>query len=195
MDGFEAVRTLREGEKSTGKHQPVVAMTALAMAGDRARCMAAGMDGYLSKPIRPQELDEILDAYLAPMGEISTRSDPTPIPNNSIEVIALLDRIDDDRALLAELVGIFRKEYPDNLKAAQSAIDRRLPAELERVGHLLKGTLGVLSATDAAALAAELEAIGRSADLSDAQTALDRLVLELDNVMQALEALCPAVAQ
>ena len=195
MDGFEAVRALREKEKSTGKHQPVIAMTALAMADDREHCMAAGMDGHLSKPIRPQELDEILDEFLAPKEELLTRSDPAPIPNNSIDVIPLLDLIDDDRALLAELVEIFRKEYPHNLQAAQRAIDLQKPADLERVAHALKGALGNFSAIDASALAAELEAIGRSADLSEAQKALDRLVLELGNVMRALETLCPVVAQ
>jgi CheY-like chemotaxis protein len=195
MDGFEAVRILREKEKSTGKHQPVIAMTALAMAGDRERCMAAGMDGYITKPIRTQELDEILDTFLAPKEELSTRSDPAPIPNNSVEVISLLDRIDDDRAFLAKLVEIFRQEYPNSLQDAQRAIDQQKPADLERVGHAFKGMLGNLSATDASALAAELEAIGRSGDLSEAQTALDHLVVELGNVVRALEALCPVVAQ
>ena len=157
--------------------------------------MAIGMDGYLSKPIRPQELDETLYKFLAPKKELSTRSDPAPIPNNSIDVIPLLDLIDDDRALLAELVELFRKQYPDNLQAAQRAIDLQKPADLERVGHALKGALGNFSAIDASALAAKLEAIGRSADLSEAQTVLDRLVLEVDNVMRALETLCPVVAQ
>jgi two-component system sensor histidine kinase/response regulator len=63
MDGIEATLAIREKEKSTGLHQPVIAMTALAMTGDRDRCLAAGMDGYLSKPIQLQRLDEVLDAY------------------------------------------------------------------------------------------------------------------------------------
>jgi len=195
LDGFEAVRILREKEKSTGKHQPVVAMTALAMVGDRERCIAAGMDGYISKPIRPQELDETLNIFLAQNDERPTRSDSTPISNNSINVMQLLDRIGNDHALLAELVEIFRKEYPDSLQAAQRAIDLQQPADLQRVGHKLRGALANLSATNASALAAELEAFGRSTDISAAQTILDRLALELDNVLRALEALCPVVAQ
>jgi two-component system, sensor histidine kinase and response regulator len=63
MDGIEATIALREQEKSTGLHQPVIAMTALAMKGDRERCLAAGMDGYLSKPIDLQQLDDVLAAY------------------------------------------------------------------------------------------------------------------------------------
>ena len=60
MDGFEATMAIREKEKSTGLHQPIIAMTAMAMTGDRERCLAAGMDGYLSKPIGLQQLDEVL---------------------------------------------------------------------------------------------------------------------------------------
>jgi two-component system sensor histidine kinase/response regulator len=65
MDGFEAVTALREKEKRSGLHQPVIALTAHAMKGDQERCLVAGMDGYLSKPIKVQELDEILRRYVA----------------------------------------------------------------------------------------------------------------------------------
>jgi PAS domain S-box-containing protein len=65
MDGFEATSAIREREKHTGAHIPIIALTAHAMKGDMERCLAAGMDGYLSKPIRPQDLDEILETYLA----------------------------------------------------------------------------------------------------------------------------------
>jgi len=65
IDGIEATRAIREKERTNGNHQPVIALTAHAMKGDQERCLNAGMDGYLSKPIRPQELDEILDKYVA----------------------------------------------------------------------------------------------------------------------------------
>jgi signal transduction histidine kinase/CheY-like chemotaxis protein len=65
MDGIEATVAIREKEKSTGVHLPIIALTAHAMKGDREQCLTAGMDGYLTKPIRPQELDEILEGYLA----------------------------------------------------------------------------------------------------------------------------------
>jgi two-component system, sensor histidine kinase and response regulator len=65
MDGFEATAIIRRREATTGKHQPIIALTAHVMKGDEERCLAAGMDGYLAKPIRPQELDAILEKYLA----------------------------------------------------------------------------------------------------------------------------------
>jgi len=191
MDGFEATSQLRLKEQNTGKHQPVVAMTALAMNGDRERCMAAGMDGYLSKPIRPQELDELLDSYVI-RREVSVHViASTAVAEESIDVSQLLDRIDDDRALLGELVTLFRADYPNHLHAAQLAIDNSVSQDLERAAHTMKGALGNLSAKQGSALALELEVMGRTQDLSRAQNTLDRLRGEIDNVIRALESLCP----
>jgi two-component system, sensor histidine kinase and response regulator len=76
MDGLEATAAIREKEKSNGRHQPVVALTAHAMKGDREKCMAGGMDGYLSKPIRPQELDQLLEIYVARRMEARSVAEP-----------------------------------------------------------------------------------------------------------------------
>src|SRR5277367_948263 len=76
MDGLEATAVIREREKSSGLHQPVVALTAHAMKGDREKCMAGGMDGYLSKPIRPQELDQLLEIYVARRMEARSVTEP-----------------------------------------------------------------------------------------------------------------------
>jgi two-component system sensor histidine kinase/response regulator len=78
MDGFEATAAIREKEKGHGKHLPIVALTAHAMKGDSEKCLAAGMDGYLAKPIRPQELDEILKEYLARPMEAASAPEGVP---------------------------------------------------------------------------------------------------------------------
>jgi len=79
MDGYEATAAIRDAEKNSQRHQQVIALTAHAMKGDRERCLTAGMDGYLSKPIRPQELDEILEEQI-------TRREETP---NAMEITEL----------------------------------------------------------------------------------------------------------
>jgi len=195
MGGLEATRILRQLEKTNGKHQPVVAMTALAMNGDKERCIEAGMDGYLSKPIRPQELDDILDRHVALKNAGPAQDKSVPAANNSIDVSQLLDRLDGDRALLAELVDLFRAEFPANLTAAQQAIHQQDANGLRSAAHALKGALANLSVIEASALASELEAIGKSLDLTRAQATLDRLAQETNNGMRALEALCPAQSQ
>jgi CheY-like chemotaxis protein len=66
LDGLEACRRIRAGERQTGGHLPIVAMTAHVMSGDRERCLEVGMDGYLSKPIQPRELERVLEAVCTP---------------------------------------------------------------------------------------------------------------------------------
>jgi signal transduction histidine kinase/DNA-binding response OmpR family regulator len=195
MDGFQTTRTLRDREKSTGLHQPVVAMTALAMSGDRERCLAAGMDGYIPKPISPPELDEVLDAYVQRKSELMKKAESVSPPNTSVDASRLLERIDHDRAFLAELIQVFRQEYPENLEAAKAAIDKSDAVGLEHSAHKMNGKLSNLSATCASSLAADLESIGRSQDLANAQSILNQLAAELPNVERALEALCPMAAR
>ena len=112
MDGFEATAAIRDRGKITGGHLPIVAMTAHAMVGDRERCLEAGMDGYVAKPIQPSELFETIESLV---GGESGRSQvaPTPAPGNDvIDEAALLSRVQGDAQLLKELITLFRGEYP-----------------------------------------------------------------------------------
>jgi len=190
MDGLEATSLLRQKEKSTGNHQQVVAMTALVMKGDRERCMEAGMDGYISKPIRPQELDEVLDKYIGGDGgqlyveETGTASD-TPVRREE-----LLERIDGDRSFLVELIDLFRGDYPGQLRTARAAIASGDAAALQKVGHAMKGALANLAAPNASGLAAELELMGKSGDIVLAGSRVKVLEEELVRVIETLEGLC-----
>jgi len=187
MDGLEATRLLREKEKSSGQHQAVVAMTALVMKGDRERCMAAGMDGYLSKPIRQQELDDVLDTYLALDRPSLFLSKPDDLPETSVCVEELLERIDGDRGFLSELLVLFLGDYPAQIQSAREAMAINDAVELQRVGHALKGALGNLAAPIASGIAGELESMGRSGNISLAGARVDELEKELKRVIQTLE--------
>jgi two-component system sensor histidine kinase/response regulator len=164
-------------------------MTASAMMGDRERCLAAGMDGYLSKPINAKELDAILDRSVEgrhnPM-VATPKDDSSTTPVNFPE---LLQRFDGDRILLAELLTIFREDYPGQIRNAQQAIAQQNAAEVERWGHSLKGALGNLSAVRASALAGEFEAMGRSGNLALAGSKLAQVEDELQRVMEAFDSL------
>jgi two-component system, sensor histidine kinase and response regulator len=195
MDGLEATRLLREKEKSSGQHQAVVAMTALVMKGDRERCMTAGMDGYLSKPIRQQELDDVLDTYLALDRPNPFLSKPDDLPETSVCVEELLERIDGDRGFLSELLVLFLGDYPGQIQSARQAIANNDAAELQRVGHALKGALGNLAAPIASGIAGELESMGRSGNISLAGARIDELEEELKRVIETLEEMSLEVAK
>jgi two-component system, sensor histidine kinase and response regulator len=189
MGGLEATQVLRDQEKLTGRHQAVIAMTALVMKGDRERCLAAGMDGYLSKPIRPEQLDEVLN-HLQTVDPNRTQElgpfDPT---NSAIAAGELLDRIDGDREFLAELVALFRADCPSQILSARRAVERNDAAELQKVGHALKGALGNLAATTASRMANELESMGKTGNMAAARTKVGQLEEELILVLEALESL------
>jgi two-component system, sensor histidine kinase and response regulator len=190
MDGLQATMAIREQEKVTGAHQPIIAMTALAMKGDEERCIAAGTDGYLSKPISPEQLDGALESYVHRRSDdirLKTNSNHSPVP--IVNAAELLQRIDGDRSLLAELVEILRKDYPGQLCGARESIARGDAQGLERVGHALKGALDNLSATGASSFAAELESMGRCGNLALAGPKLMALENEMYQVIETLDEL------
>jgi two-component system sensor histidine kinase/response regulator len=190
MDGLEATVLLREQERLTGHHQPVIAMTALVMKGDRERCTAAGMDGYLSKPIRPQELDEMLERYIARGHEETVVAAPERPLQSHVATEELLERIDGDRVFLAELLELFRSDCPELMHNAEAAIMTGNAASLQRTGHALKGALSNLSANTAAELAGFLEIMGGDGDFRQASVTLNELAQELTLVLDTLEGLC-----
>jgi two-component system sensor histidine kinase/response regulator len=194
-DGLTATAELRKRELGTGLHTPVVAMTALAMKGDKERCLEAGMDGYISKPVRPPELDSVLEGY------ISLRNNATPEPKKAAEVDAcvneeeLLQRVDGDRAFLAEIAEIFRGDYPKQIRILQESIQAGDSERTRHTAHALKGALSNLSAERATALATSLEGTGGAGNPSDAPRLLAELEKELYRVDRRLQVICPELVQ
>lgn len=198
MDGIETTVALREREKESGVHQPVIALTALVIKGDKERCLEAGMDGYISKPIRQQELDEILDSYMAKLKPSTTATIPqtdTRSPTSSIDQTELLERIGGDHAFLSELVEVFKVDYPRQLSFARRALDTGDVKGVERAGHALKGTLANLAASGPSDTAAAIEKMGASGDLSQTDRVLTQLEHELVDVLASLQSLCQEAAK
>ena len=154
MDGFEATAEIRRREAASGKHLPIVAMTAHAMKGDRERCLAAGMDAYISKPIQFDELIEVTESLVSGgSGE-----------SNPWDIEVALSRVGGDYPLLADLANIFCEQVPKLLGAVQKAYAERNLLDLKRGTHSLRSALATFAAEEATAAAAKLEAFSRISD-------------------------------
>jgi CheY-like chemotaxis protein len=161
MDGFEATASIRAREATTGAHTPIVAMTAHALKGDRERCLAAGMDAYIAKPLRPQELFDVLADVVGAAGDgEGPPLEPEAAPAG-FDMAAALERVDGDHELMRELAGLFLDECPRRLAEIRDAIDRKDGPGLQRAAHYLKGSVGNFGARHAAEAAGRLEQVGR----------------------------------
>jgi len=156
MDGFEATLRIRERERTTGDHLPIIAMTAHAMKGDRERCLEEGMDGYISKPLRPSELFEAVES-LASVGRKGTKPAVAAAPPFDEELA--LKSVGGDRELLCEIIEAFLEECPRITTALAAAIERRDTSATHRAAHTLKGDLFTLGASEASSVAQQMEAL------------------------------------
>jgi CheY-like chemotaxis protein len=195
LGGIEATIMLREKEKLTGGHQFIVAMTALVMKNDRERCLAAGMDGYLAKPIRPQELDAVLDGCMAKRSNSPKEVSRREISDHSVNAEELLERLDGDRVFLAELTDLFRADYPRQITLIREAIQQNDAPGVKQASHALKGALSNLAASQARVMAANLECLGASGSLEPATSVLADLEKEISRAVESLDALCEETIQ
>jgi CheY-like chemotaxis protein len=191
MDGFEATALIRAREKTTGRRLPIVAMTAHAMKGDRERCLGAGMDGYISKPVHSKELFETI-ANLAPP---TAREEP-PYPDREPEGAffdreAALVRLNHDPDLLQEMAKTFLDDAPQMLQDVRAAVIAADAPKLRRCAHSLKGAVAIFAEGGAYQAALALEALGQAANLADAAQTLATLEEELQRLYPALARLTP----
>jgi two-component system sensor histidine kinase/response regulator len=217
LDGLRATSMIRVREKALGNHVPIIGVTAHAREEDRVRCLEAGMDGYVSKPIRSTELFAELHRVVSEtqgrqfMRQLSEQDfAPRAAENGSgadaasdmsgeqivapelieaaFDRTALLDRVEGDEELLAEIVRLFLDELPralEELKVAGKVDDLKA---LARAAHKLRGVLGNLCAAPATAAAMKLEQSADGDDMSAARRALTVLAFELDRLKAPLEA-------
>ena len=186
MDGFAATRVIREKEAATHKHVPIIAMTAHAMKGDRERCLAAGMDGYIAKPIRPAELFAGIEQITRCPESIPQQS-PSVGEDDCIDWEVAWANLEGDRNLLSELTSLFLDDLPQQMEAIHRAVDKMQVHELECLAHRLKGSVGNFAAKPAFAAAFHLEEIARHGDFKQAPQALDTLDHEIERLRTALE--------
>jgi signal transduction histidine kinase/CheY-like chemotaxis protein/HPt (histidine-containing phosphotransfer) domain-containing protein len=184
MDGLTATKCIRESEKQTGRHLPIIAMTAHAMKGDKELCLEAGMDGYIAKPVSGIRIEEAIAGILAsvpqqqPLSIVKVVSKPLVLWNRA----QALERLDSDEELLHEIVQIFLDESPRQLAALKRAVREVNAEQIERTAHGLKGELSYLAMPDVSQRAQELERMGRESDLEHASEVFAIFETELSAV-------------
>ncbi len=184
MDGFEATAAIRQAERGTGRHLPILAMTAYAMKGDRERCLEAGMDGYVSKPIQGRELSEMIERLVASSG--SPENKETPIPSAVLDREEIEERVGGDAKLLRELIDLFFADCPRMWQNVRDALSLGDAVKLSRAAHTLKGSVGVFGAKSAREAAEHVEQLARAGNLAQAAEAVTQLEAELERLKPTL---------
>jgi PAS domain S-box-containing protein len=194
LDGLSATSQIRLREQSSGAARiPIVAMTAHAMTGDRERCLAAGMNAYIAKPLHPDELVGMVErtAGAAPVPPVST-------PNASDEIVFDMarasERIGGDRRLLREMIVIFLDESKALMATVRTAASRRDNDALRQAAHTLKGSLGAIDAVRAFHVAGRLEDAARRGDSVGLPAEIEHLESEMLALRRALARQRPATA-
>jgi response regulator RpfG family c-di-GMP phosphodiesterase len=191
MDGLEATARIRRAEQGTGRRIPILAMTAHAMKGDRERCLAAGMDGYIAKPIHVRELLQRIEALL-PADIAATSAGSVVGPAAELwEPANALARVGGDVRLLREVVRLFLSECPRWLDEIRAAAAARDAARLHQAAHSLKGSLGTFGARVAFEAAQRLENMARAGDPAGAEqtcAVLAGALADLESVLAAFAA-------
>jgi len=191
MDGYEATRKIRERETRGARRVPIIAMTASAMKGDREKCLEAGMDDYITKPVTPDELEAVLRKWVgAPIASAERAAAEQPAQGEQLDegVVQNLMSIDDDGTLLDEIVATFLRIAPARLTAIRKAAKGNASV-LERESHSFLGSCGNIGARRMAELCARLEVLGRAGSTEGAPEIARALEEELAAVRPLLEAL------
>ena len=176
MGGLEATAAIRAGELHTGRHLPVYAMTAHAMKGDRERCLAADMDGYISKPVNRRELVALVEG-VQPAAIEPTASPATTHPVWSAD--AMIERLGGDDALARQLVTLFLSEYPKLLTALRDSFTARDADAVRRAAHAAKGCIANFVDGGPQATAYDIERLGADGRLDDVAPLIARLEREV----------------
>ena len=193
MDGFAATAAIREREQGTEDHLPIIAMTAHAMKGDADRCLDAGMDGYVSKPVRRAALYQTIEEVMGAVAGTSSVGDAQPdepevseLPGEVLDESELKEEYEGDEDLLEDMVTAYFDLVPGLLDSLQSAIEAGRADTVAEAAHTLKGGCGNFFAKSAFESASALEQMGKSGDLGGAEKGLQKLCADLDRLKSRL---------
>jgi signal transduction histidine kinase/CheY-like chemotaxis protein len=173
MNGLEATRVIRQKERETRRHLPIVAMTAYAMKQDRDKCLEAGMDGYLTKPVSPENLYNAIKGLMP----LQLKSTEQPV----VDIDAALRTVGGDKDILKEVLEVFLNEdSPKLLKNIREGIQRQDGKAVKAEAHGMKGASAAMGGKTIAAAATRLETAALNGDMAAARTIFDEICTELE---------------
>jgi CheY-like chemotaxis protein/HPt (histidine-containing phosphotransfer) domain-containing protein len=188
MDGVEATRQIRQRERERGGHVPIVALTAHAMKGDMERFLEAGMDDYLTKPLSPTHLYQVVEKFAAQREARRAPHRGGVAPRSALlDVAALKERAADDEQLAADLLVIYRDEAPRALQKLERAAANGTAEELRAAAHALKGISASASAVGVQELALAVERASREGDTRRAAELVARLAGTLAATVEEID--------
>jgi len=172
MDGLEATRAIRQREVGSGRHIPILTVTAYAMKEDREMCLAAGADSYLSKPLNPKTLGSAIEQFMPPANNIQAAP--------PVDLAVALETVGGDSELLREAVGIFlEQDYPGHLEKLKEGLARQDAPTVKAAAHGIKGALASFGGLPARDAALQIETLARQGNLQDAPGAAEKLETEM----------------
>ena len=193
LDGFETTTAIRKLEQQTGCHLPIIAMTAHAMSGDKERCLAGGMDDYVSKPISADmlatALARMVEQFLIPEAENSSPANDTQAEETealAFDLPAALLKFEGDREFLVELSEVLLESFPAQLKALEAAVAQQNLVAAGKVAHTIKGSLGNFCAEPSYSASRGLELECRRGSFDNIPALHQRLVQEVARFADAL---------
>lgn len=188
MDGFEATYEIRKAQSESGQRIPIIALTAHASESDRKRCLAAGMDEYIAKPIRAVQLYELIESQTGRSSQVdSDGASQAPQPDRVVDWKLAFNTVGGDRSLLTDLIGIFLSDYESLTENISKAIETKNEKELRLSAHSIKGALTHLGARDAAILAGRLEDLASSGNLEGTDFAFQEFQPSLMLVIEEMK--------
>ena len=193
LDGLQATTRIREKERVTGGHVPIAAMTSQAFESDRLRCLASGMDAYVTKPVHVPALLKMIESVGAGGNCMNTElvgeGASVGAQLRQLDESLALSRVGGDVDLLKEVIELFLDDYPSTLEKIKSAVAASDASALEHSAHSLKGSVSTFGASRAFEAAFTLEKQGRSRDLTGATEGLFQLEQALEALRPELESL------
>jgi CheY-like chemotaxis protein len=191
MGGVQATSLIRASANPKVRNIPIVAMTAHAMAGDEQKYLEAGMNGYISKPIRNEVLRAELERFATGGKEVHDGACSVAATElqgeESFAMSELLERVDHDRELMRDLLEIFKEEFPQRLEELREAANCTDLKRVASASHALKGMMANLSANRAATLAGRLEQIGNGTQSGHLENSLAEFEREAATLLPILE--------